>query len=107
MVKEKPYLNFNFNLSMLSNLSGYPPHTISEVLNGLFNQNFNDYVNNYRLEEFKTLAGKKENKYKTILSLAYDSGFKSKATFNNVFKKFTGKTPSQFLREIEQNKTAP
>ncbi len=107
METHKPYLDMNFNLSMLSTLSGYPPHTISEVLNGLFNQNFNDYLNNYRLEEFKKLVMKKENQNKTILSLAYDSGFRSKATFNNVFKKFTGKTPSQYLREIRGIDTKP
>ena len=38
-------------------------------------------------------------KHFTILALAFEAGFKSKATFNAAFKKFTGETPSQFLKK--------
>jgi AraC-like DNA-binding protein len=96
---DKPFLDYDFNLSQLSALSKFSSHEISETLNGLVGQGFNDYVNNYRVEEFKKMAqNEKYNNY-TILALAYEAGFKSKATFNAAFKKFTGETPSQFLKK--------
>ncbi|WP_299523761.1 AraC family transcriptional regulator [uncultured Lutibacter sp.] len=100
MENEKPYLDSEFNLAEFSKLSNIPIHTLSETLNGLIGQSFNDYVNNYRVEEFKKFALKGEFRKYTILALAFEAGFKSKATFNAAFKKFTGKTPSQFLKDI-------
>ncbi len=96
----KPYLDSDFNLAQFSTLSKIPAHCISETLNGLIDQSFNDYVNNYRVEEFKKLAINEEYKNFTILATAFEAGFKSKATFNSSFKKFTGETPSQFLKKL-------
>lgn len=102
MENGKPYSDMDFNLTKLSELSKISSHCISETLNGLMEQSFNDYVNNYRVEEFKQLAVKKEFKNYTILALAHEAGFKSKATFNAAFKKFTGETPSQFIKKQQQ-----
>jgi len=99
MEEGKPYLDSEFNMAGLSELSKISAHNISETLNGLLGQSFNDYVNNYRVEEFKKLARKVEFKHFTILALAFEAGFKSKATFNAAFKKFTGETPSQYLKK--------
>ena len=100
MEDDKPYLDSELNLAQFSALSKIPAHCISETLNGLIDQSFNEYVNNYRVEEFKKLALKDEFKQFTILALAFEAGFKSKATFNSAFKKFTGETPSQFLKSL-------
>lgn len=99
MEEHKPYLDLEFNLKQFSALSNISSHCISETLNGLVDQSFNDYVNNYRVEEFKKLALKDEFKNFTILALAFEAGFKSKATFNAAFKRFTGETPSQFIKK--------
>ncbi len=98
MEDNRPYLDSEFNLAQFSTLSKITSHNISETLNGLVGQSFNDYVNNYRVEEFKKLAIKDESRHYTILALAFDAGFKSKATFNAAFKKLTGETPSQFIK---------
>ena len=103
METEKPYLNSEFNMSTFSKLSGLTHHEISETLNGLIGQTFNDYVNNYRVEEFKQLATKKEYKNFSILALSFEAGFKSKSTFNASFKKITGETPSQYLKTIQKD----
>jgi len=97
MEDTKPYLDSEFNLAQFSSLSNINAHRISETLNGLIGQSFNDYVNNYRVEEFKKLAVKETYKHYTILALAFEAGFKSKATFNAAFKKLTGETPSEFM----------
>ncbi len=100
MEENQPYLDSDFNLAQFSTISKITSHSISETLNGLVGQSFNDYVSNYRVEEFKKLAHKEEFKHFTILALAFEAGFKSKATFNSAFKKFTGETPSQFLKKL-------
>ena len=98
MENNRPYLDSEFNLSSFSQECQIPTHVISETLNGLMNQSFNDYINNYRVEEFKRLSQKEKYKNFTILAMAFESGFKSKATFNAAFKKITGITPSQFIK---------
>lgn len=67
---------------------------VSETLNGLMGQSFNDYINNYRIEEVKHLFTDPKYKNSSIISIAFDSGFNSKAAFYSSFKKFTGETPS-------------
>ena len=57
-----------------------------------------DFVNGYRVDEVKSRLKDPKNSQYTILSIAYDSGFNSKSSFNIIFKKFTGLTPSQFVK---------
>ena len=70
---------------------------LSMVINKGFGMNFNDWVNKYRLEEIKSLFEKGEHKRQTLLSIAFECGFNSKATFNRAFKKSTGLTPREWL----------
>jgi len=58
-----------------------------------------DFVNSYRVEEFKARAVDPANSNFSILAIALDAGFNSKSSFNQAFKKFTGKTPSQYMSE--------
>lgn len=97
----KPYLNYDLTINDFSEVIGIPVHNISEVTNGILKQNFNDYVNNYRIEEFKRLAKLPENDNLKILALAFDSGFNSKTAFNQSFKKFTGQTPSEYIQAVK------
>lgn len=101
MEKYKPYLNPEFCMADFSESIGVSGHLISEVTNGLMKQNFFDYVNNYRVEEFKKLLSNPEKKDDKIMFLAYDAGFNSKTTFNTTFKKFTGQTPSEYRKSIQ------
>jgi AraC-like DNA-binding protein len=74
-----------------------PGRYISYLINQYSNTNFNGFVNAFRVEEvIRKLADPKEQ-HKTILSLAFEAGFSSKSTFNQVFRQHTGKSPSQFL----------
>jgi adenylate cyclase len=98
MIKEKPYLDQRLNLSDLSEMINCSPNLLSQLLNENVGKNFYDYVNEYRLKYFRELTRKPENKQFTFLALAYESGFNSKSTFNNFFKKSTGVTPSEYLK---------
>lgn len=103
MREKKPYLNPELNLDSLSNSLKVNQDYLSGVLNGSLNMNFYDFVNHYRVEEFKSLCRDPEKRKLTIIALAMDSGFNSKATFNRVFKKSTGITPSEYFSNVSLN----
>lgn len=98
MEDEKPYLNPELNLSDLAKLANLTRAQLSEIINSGFQQNFNDFVNSYRVEAFKSMLAENKHKHFTILGIAYECGFNSKATFNRVFKKLTSTSPSEFLK---------
>ncbi|WP_418637266.1 tetratricopeptide repeat protein [Winogradskyella sp.] len=95
----EPYLNPNLSLKELAKNIALHPNKLSWLLNAEFNKNFNDYINQFRLSHFKTVALNPKFKHITILGLAYDSGFNSKSVFNTFFKKIEGITPSQWVKQ--------
>ncbi|WP_185957611.1 helix-turn-helix domain-containing protein [Saccharicrinis carchari] len=95
LVEEKPYLDPKLSLSGLAQLLEISPNQLSQIINQEAQVNFHDFINNYRVEEFIHKANK--NKKFSLLALALDSGFNSKSSFNNIFKKLKGLTPSQYL----------
>lgn len=99
MQDAKPYLNPGLSLSELARQVGLPSHQLSKVINDGFQKNFFDYVNGYRIEAFKRQIREGAHNERTILSLALEAGFNSKTAFNRAFKKHTGQTPREFLKE--------
>ena len=73
---------------------------ISKTINQGFKMNFNDFINTYRVEEVKKAFDNGENKKTTLLGIAYDCGFNSKATFNRAFKKNAGFSPKEYLEKL-------
>lgn len=71
---------------------------ISQVINETENQNFSSFLNDYRIREARRLLLDSEYHNLTIESIARMVGFNSKSAFNNAFKKFTGLTPSFFIK---------
>ncbi|MFT7086213.1 MAG: TolB-like protein/AraC-like DNA-binding protein/Flp pilus assembly protein TadD [Vicingaceae bacterium] len=98
MTNESPYLNADLSLRSLASELDILPNKLSWLLNNCIGKNFNEFVNHYRVEAFKTLAKDPKNTNITILGLAYDCGFNSKTVFNTYFKKETGLTPKEFLK---------
>ncbi len=76
------------------------PNYLSQVINEKEGKNFYEFINHYRVEEFKRLVSIPKNQQLTLLSLAYECGFNSKSSFNRYFKKSTGQTPSQYFSLI-------
>ena len=74
--------------------------TVSATVNSEFNMNFNDFVNHYRIEAVKTKLDKGEHNTTTLLGIALDCGFNSKATFNRAFKKSTSLSPKDYLEKL-------
>jgi AraC-like DNA-binding protein len=96
MEREKPYLDGELTITSLSEKLSIPSRYISQVINERLNQNFFDFVNQYRVKEAKKLLLQEQTQQNSILDIAYDSGFNSKSSFNFVFKKYSRMTPSQF-----------
>jgi len=93
--EHKPWLNPKLSLYDLASDCEISTHQLSSLLNDFLKTNFYDYINQYRVEEVKRRLKKNEKQF-TILAIALDSGFNSKASFNRIFKHKTGKTPSEF-----------
>lgn len=96
--EEKLYTYTNLSIGILSTKTGHNSSRISESINHVANCNFNDYINQKRIEAFKAKIEKGYHQQKTILSIAFDCGFNSKTSFNRAFKKLMKITPSQFIR---------
>ncbi|UZR97717.1 helix-turn-helix domain-containing protein [Chondrinema litorale] len=99
MLREKVFLNPDLTLNDLASKLDIKSTELSNFINNNLGKNYNDFVNEYRVEEFKQLMTTPTTDAKaTIIELAYDAGFNSKASFNRIFKQFTGMTPTQFKK---------
>jgi AraC-like DNA-binding protein len=98
METEKLYLDPELDLSTLADRMGVARNRISYIINHTSGGNFYDYVNGYRVREVLRLMNTASRSQDTMISLAFDAGFNSKPTFNAVFKKVTGHTPSEHRR---------
>lgn len=99
---EKIYLKGDLNIQEVANSLQISRQYLTQVINERMECNFNDYINAFRVEEFKQRSKNKEYKNYTLLALALDSGFNSKTSFNTIFKKHTGMTPSQYRKTKEE-----
>lgn len=102
--EEKLYLNQELNLNYLSNLLEVSPNRISRSLNLVKNQSFRDFINKYRVDEFKKRLINSDMKKVTIISIAYDSGFNSKSSFQRIFKNYEGMTATEYIEKLKTNK---
>ena len=98
MDAECPWQDCELTLSDLAVRLDSTPHKLSEVLNAQMGQTFYDFVNGYRVREVQRRIKAGEPRTRKMLALALDAGFASKSTFNQVFKKHTSHTPSDFWR---------
>jgi AraC-like DNA-binding protein len=94
---EKIYEDPELSLTQMAKQLKTNPSILSKTINQGFQLNFNDFINNYRIEAVKEKLQAGEQKTQTLLGIAYDCGFNSKATFNRAFKKVTGTSPKEWL----------
>ncbi|MEZ2444913.1 helix-turn-helix domain-containing protein [Chitinophaga sp. RCC_12] len=102
MEEDQLFLNAALTLQMVAKHTGLPPKTISAVLNQHLYKNFNEYVNGYRINLFKEKLLQEDADQLTFAGIAYDCGFSSPATFQRVFKQFTGMSPSEFRKSAPE-----
>jgi AraC-like DNA-binding protein len=100
MEQKRPYTDPELSLGDLAEQLSLSPNHLSQIINEQFGKNFWDFVNEYRVKQvIADLKAGKHTKH-TLLGIALDSGFNSKVSFNRAFKKFTGDTPTGFLKKL-------
>jgi AraC-like DNA-binding protein len=99
MNTEKLYKNPELTLSEVAKRIPIHQNTLSQVINTVEEKSFYDYINFQRVEEFQRIALLPKSNQYTLLSLAFESGFNSKTSFNRNFKKITNLSPSEFLKQ--------
>jgi AraC-like DNA-binding protein len=97
--QEHSYRNSELSLAKLADSIGLSPHHLSEVLNQHAGKNFNHFINAYRVKEVCDMLHSSSS-FK-VLDIAMQAGFSSKSTFNTIFKKFTGVTPTQYRQQFQ------
>jgi len=99
LMKEKmPYKDSEINLIKLAAMLKITPHQLSYVINTGFNENFFQFINRHRVEAARDLIANGNLNNFSLLGIAFESGFNSKTTFNNTFKKITNQTPTEFRK---------
>lgn len=96
MISKKLYRNSELRLDFLADEVGTSKHYLSQVINEQKGMSFFEYINSLRIAEAKVLLAEKSKKELNIIDIAYIVGFNNKVSFNNTFKKTTGKTPTEF-----------
>jgi len=96
IAQERLYRNPELTLSDISKSIGISERVISQALNHKEQKNYYRFINEFRVEEVKQRLMDPKDQHLKILSIATDAGFNSKASFNRVFKLYTGVTPKQF-----------
>ena len=90
------YQEPELSLSSLAEKPDMHPHDLSKLINTVFKKNFNDFINEYRVRDVAAKMQDPAYDNITLLGIAFEAGFNSKATFNRTFKQITGKSPAEF-----------
>ncbi len=93
------FKNPRLSLDDLADAIEVKPYVLTQLLNTSVGKNFNDYVNEFRVEEVVRLMKDASFDHYTLTAIGFEAGFNSKATFNRIFRKVTGKTPGEVKTE--------
>lgn len=102
MEEQKPFLEPEITLSKLARMLKVTPDYLSEILNRHLQHSFFDFINQYRIEEFKLECLARENAHLSIMGIAYNSGFNSKAAFYRAFRKYEKISPTEYMQRLRK-----
>lgn len=98
IARERMHLDPDLTLTRLADELEMPEKILSFVLNEGIGSGYRDYINGLRVDEAKAQLADPGRADRSVLVIATDSGFNSKATFNRIFKRFTGRTPTEYRK---------
>lgn len=104
MEKEHLYREPELSILDVSKKLHVPRHHVTQILNEKLGKNFYTFINGYRVEEAKLMLSDPKNDIYTVLAIGYDAGFNSKSSFNTLFKKFVGTTPSEYRNSRDNSR---
>ncbi len=99
------YQDAELSLSSLAKSLGIHPHELSRIINLALNKNFHEFINEYRIREVTRKMKNPDNARLTLLGIAFDAGFNSKATFNRTFKQIIGKNPAEYMSDLKNKRS--
>jgi AraC-like DNA-binding protein len=95
------YTDSTLNREKVAEKLGISAGYVSQIVNTITGDNFAHYINQYRVEAVKKMISDPEYENYTLLTMGLESGFTSKTTFYNAFKKVTGQTPNEYKNAIK------
>lgn len=101
VIDQKAYTRPDLTIVDVAEATNTHPRLISTLINTHRNQNFNTYINSFRIKKAEELLNSPESAHLTVEGIGYEVGFKSKSAFYAAFKQFTQQTPSQFKKSIK------
>lgn len=101
MEKDRLFLNADLDLTELARATGLPAKLISATLNQHLNNSFSQFINEYRVTEFKKRILQPDAAELTLAGIAASCGFSSQATFQRIFKQITGVTPTEYKKSAQ------
>jgi AraC-like DNA-binding protein len=104
MEQDKPFLYPTFRLHNLAEALDIAPHHSSYLINIEFGKNFNQWVNEHRIEYFIKLY-RQDSTSHTLEALAQQAGFSNRRTLHNAFMKIHGQPPGIFLQQSLDSQT--
>lgn len=102
MKSERPFTNPDLKSGDLAAMIGSSAHALSFLFNQYLHKNYYDYVNEYRVAEFKRLVGELDTSRYTLTAMSQMCGFSSRASFFRHFKNLTGITPADYLKSLKK-----
>jgi AraC-like DNA-binding protein len=105
MNSKKLYREFDLSLNDLSKELNISNRKLSELLNQHLETNFYNLINEYRIQEVKEKLSQDDYEKYTIMAIAYDCGFQSKASFYRIFKQKVGVSPAEFAKQNKYENT--
>lgn len=102
---QKLYLNDDLKMPDVAKAVGCSNQALSQIFNAFMNERYYDFINRYRIEEFKNIVATTDYSKFTLKALAKRSGFNSYTSFFRAFKEQTGVTPNEFIQNSESSKS--
>ncbi|WP_456314701.1 helix-turn-helix domain-containing protein [Pseudomonas shirazensis] len=90
------YRDSTLNREKVAEQLGISSGYVSQLINVITGDNFANFINNYRVEAVKEMILDSDYENYSLLAIGLESGFTSKTTFHNAFKKATGMTPNTY-----------
>ncbi|MDN5285798.1 MAG: macrolide transporter ATP-binding/permease protein [Mucilaginibacter sp.] len=96
------YQDPELSLSSLAGKLELTTHELSRIINTVLKKNFNDFINEYRVQAAARKMQNPAYDHLTLLGIAFESGFNSQSTFNRIFKQMTGKSPLEYKNDLKK-----
>jgi AraC-like DNA-binding protein len=102
--EKKIYRKEGLTIKELADIMEAQEHRLRKLINGQLGfKNFNDFLNQYRVQEASAILSDSSQNQKTILEIAYALGYQSIGPFNKAFKELKNTTPTAFRKSQSQS----